>query len=175
MHDQSISEMTRTMGWQDRLKRWLAFFERIIDSFFDPQVEHHVRWVTWVWIAVLLLAGIFFWGKFLNWGKIPFDYHDWAEINAARIEFVRNALRSGQIPLHMAEIGHLRNLTDRYMSIPDAILAPQMVLLLFLRTGLFVYINTLILYVFGLIGLLQFVKGILSLWQHSHGYFAFQL
>lgn len=158
MRDQSIRELTRTMGWQDRLKRWLAFFERIIDSFFDPQLENHVRWVTWVWIAVLLLAGIFFWGKFLNWGNIPFDYHDWAEINAARIEFVRNALRSGQFPLHMSEIGHLRNLTDRYLSIPDAISSPQMVLLLFLQTGTFIYVNTLILYVVSMIGLLQFRK-----------------
>jgi hypothetical protein len=158
MVEQNSSERIETTMWQDRLKRWQTFCERIIDSFFDTQIERNVHWVTWVWIFLLLLAGIFFWGKFLNWGRIPFNYHDWAEINAARIEFVRNALHSGQIPLHMTEIGHLRNLTDRYMSIPDAILAPQMVLLLFLQTGPFVYINTLILYFVGTFGLLQFRK-----------------
>ena len=144
--------------WQDRLKRWQTFIERIIDAIFNPRVEREIPWITWVWMAGLLLAGIFFWGKFLNWGKIPFDYHDWAEINAARIEFVRNALRSGQLPFHMSEIGHLRNLTDRYLSIPDAISSPQMVLLLFLKTGPFVYVNTLILYFVGMLGLLQFRK-----------------
>lgn len=158
MDEQLSSDKITTKMWQIRLKRWQTSFERIFDSFFNPQIERNIGWVTWVWIAVLLLAGIYFWGKFFNWGRIPFDYHDWAEINAARIEFVRNALRSGQIPLHMTEIGHLRNLTDRYMSIPDAILAPQMVLLLFLQTGPFVFVNTLILYFVGTIGLLQFRK-----------------
>lgn len=150
--------MTEAILIKGRLKRWQTYIEYIIDSLFDPQKECNVRWLAWVWVAVLLIAGVYFWGKFFNWGRIPFDFHDWAEVNAARIEFVRNAVRSGQFPLHMAEIGHLRNLTDRYMSIPDAILAPQIVLLFFLKTGPFVYVNTLILYFVGMFGLLQFRK-----------------
>ncbi len=141
-----------------RVKQWWSFIECVFHALFDPQLERNYRWVAWVWIAGLVLFGVYFWGKFLNWGRIPFDFHDWAEINAARIEFVRNALRTGQLPLHMNEIAHLKMMTDRYFSIPDTILAPQMILLLFFPTGQFIYINTLIMFVVGTFGLLQFRK-----------------
>lgn len=141
-----------------RFNRFQSIVEHIVDSFFIPHLESGMRWVSWIWITGLIVFGIFFWGKFFNWGNIPFNYHDWAEINAARIEFVRNAIRSGQFPLHMTESSHLRNLTDRYLSIPDAMLAPQMILLSFLKTGPFVYINTLILFLTGTFGLIQFRK-----------------
>ena len=35
------------------------------------------------------------WGKFLNWGQIPFDFHDWAEITAPRVAFLRDAMIKG--------------------------------------------------------------------------------
>jgi hypothetical protein len=111
-------------------------------------------WLPRAWAAVLYLLGIAFWGKFLNWGAIPFDFHDWAEVSAARVAFVRDALIHGVLPLHMISSAWLRTLTDRYFVLPDVISSPQMVLLWFLQTGPFILVSTVLMYTLGVIGLL---------------------
>lgn len=116
--------------------------------------ERDFRWLRWVWLAGLYLGGVFLWGKFLNWGAIPFDFHDWAEISAARLAFVRDAVLKGVLPLHMNDAAHLRGITDRYLAIPDAVFSPQLLLLRFLEVGPFFLVNTLLLYTLGCLGLL---------------------
>lgn len=116
------------------------------------------RWLAWGWAAGLWLLGLFLWGQFLNWGRIPFDFHDWAEISAPRIAFVRDAVIQGRLPLHMPDASALRGVTDRYMALPDVMLAPQMVLLRWLDVGRFVLVNTWLLYSLGLLGLLWFQR-----------------
>ncbi|MDD5369658.1 MAG: hypothetical protein PHQ40_11265, partial [Anaerolineaceae bacterium] len=111
-------------------------------------------WLPRTWAAALYLLGVAFWSKFLNWGAIPFDFHDWAEISAARVAFVRDALTQGVLPLHMISSAWLRTLTDRYFVLPDVISSPQMVLLWFLQTGPFILVSTVLMYTLGVIGLL---------------------
>jgi ABC-type multidrug transport system fused ATPase/permease subunit len=106
----------------------------------------------------LWLAGLFLFGQFFNWGNIPFDFHDWAEISAPRIAFVQDAVKTAQLPLHMPDGSALRNVTDRYMALPDVILAPQMLLLAILPVGWFVLVNVWLMYSIGLLGLV-------SLWR----------
>jgi hypothetical protein len=138
------------------LSRWFDFAQQLVQALFDLQVERKFPWLKWFWFAALYLLGAFLWGKFLNWGNIPFSYHDWAEVTAARVAFVRDALLKGELPLHMANSAHLRNITDRYMVIPDVILAPQMMALYFLGTGKFIFANLIFLYTLGAGGLLWF-------------------
>jgi hypothetical protein len=113
-------------------------------------------WFSIVWLVALYLTGIYLWGKFLNWGDIPFDFQDWAEVNAARLAYMRDAVIRGIFPLHASEIGHLRNLTDRILSIPDVIITPQMILMRWMDVGTFILINTFFLYTLGFLGLLWF-------------------
>jgi len=104
-------------------------------------------------LVLLYICGAVLWGIFLNWGSIPFDYHDWAEINAPRIAFAGDAVRKGVLPLHMPDGSALRNLTDRYMSIPDVLLTPQLLLMRWMDAGRFMLVNLLLLYSAGFAGL----------------------
>ena len=102
--------------------------------------------------------GVFLWGKFLNWGKIPFDWLDWAEVNAPRLAFTRNAVLDGVLPLHMTDSSALRGVTDRFLTVPDPVLSPQILLFNFLDVGPFVLVHVLLLFTLGAWGLLWFRK-----------------
>ena len=88
---------------EKRFDAVLSFAAQLLEVCFNPALESKFRWLPWVWVGALFLLGALLWGKFLNWGNIPFDFHDWAEINAARIAFVQDAIRKGVLPLHMTE------------------------------------------------------------------------
>lgn len=136
--------------------RWQKRAETVVDWLFHG-CDRIGKWEM-TWIAALWLIGLFLFGQFFNWGNIPFDFHDWAEISAPRIAFVQDAVKSGQIPLHMSDASALRNVTDRYMALPDVMLAPQMLLLGVISVGWFVLIDVWLLYTIGLIGLVQLWK-----------------
>ena len=136
--------------------RWQNRFDAVINWLFHSNVIIGKR--EWAWIAVLWLIGLFLFGQFFNWGSIPFDFHDWAEISAPRIAFVQDAVKTGQLPLHMPDGSALRNVTDRYMALPDVMLAPQMLLLGVMSVGWFVLVNVWLMYSLGLLGLVQLWK-----------------
>ena len=125
----------------------------LIDSFFMSETSGHLRRYHVGWLALLFVCGAVLWSIFLNWGSIPFDFHDWAEINAPRVAFAGDAARKGVLPLHMPDGSALRNLTDRYMSIPDVLLTPQLLLLRWMDVGKFMLVNLLMLYSAGFAGL----------------------
>ena len=121
--------------------------------------DDHENWFfSTGWLLVLYILGLFLWSVFLNWGNIPFDFHDWAEVNAPRMAFLRDAVIKGELPLHMPDASALRNLTDRFMSLPDVILTPQVFLMRFMEVGPYIWINTLLLYSLGFWGLLRIKK-----------------
>lgn len=128
--------------------------EFYLRALFYPEVEAQQRWLAWGVLIVCYLAGLYFWGTFLNWGRFNYNYEDWAAINLPRIAFVKDALSKGQFPLHMSETAHLHNLTDRYLAMHDVILSPQMVVLPFIHVLTYVVINTLGFYSLGFLGLL---------------------
>ncbi len=136
------------------LFRPLALFSRLLDALFDPQEERGLRWLSWLWLIGLVLAGAALWGKFLNWGNIPFDFHDWAEVNAPRLAFLRDAVLKGVLPLHMPDASALRNITERYLALPDVLISPQIILLRWLEVGQFILVNTWLFYALGVLGLL---------------------
>lgn len=143
------SVISRIGGYLRRIGRWA---EAALSLLFEPPGTGR----TWVWIvtvAVMYLAGLVVWAYVLDAGRIPFGLHDWAEGTAHRLAFLQNAVREGRLPLHMPDGSALRNVTDRFISIPDTILSPQILLLGILSLGQFVLANTLLLFTAGFVGL----------------------
>ena len=143
----------------DRITRWfqtLTTYLGIAASglFSVPQTTGQRRAAVF-WMAGLYVSGILLWGFFFDWGKIPLEFHDWAEVAAPRFQFLKDAVTRGLFPLHISNWSTLAYVTDRYLSVPDAFLSPQFVLLRWLDIGPFVYFNTLLLYSAGFLGLLK--------------------
>ncbi len=130
--------------------------KRLRDGLFIAEGGKVPRGLVWAWLVALYLIGILLWGKFLNWGNIPFDFHDWSEINGPRLAFLQDAVQKGLLPLHMPDKSALSTITDRFMAIPDVILSPQVLLLRFMELGPFILVNLLLLYSLGYLGLLWF-------------------
>jgi len=105
-------------------------------------------------LCVLFASGIFQWGDFLNWGRIPFDQLDWYEITGPRLGFTQSAIRQGVLPLQVDQATGLKNITDRFLAIPDVVLSPQVLLLGVMEPGSFVLADVLFLYSLGFVGLL---------------------
>jgi hypothetical protein len=108
-------------------------------------------------MLALLVLGFGLWWWFLNRGAIQFDLHDWVEASK-RYAFLQDALKTGQLPLHMPGTSGLRTVTDRYLAVVDTLFSPQIILLGFLDLGEFVVANTWILYGAGFTGLLLLKK-----------------
>jgi len=126
---------------------------RAIGGLFEVAPAGVGRWASLGWYVAIFLAGAVLWAYILNWGEIHFGLGDWAEGTGHRLAFLQNAVRSRQLPLHMPDGSALRNVTDRFMSTPDTILSPQVLLLGVLNLGSFVLANTLLLYAVGFIGM----------------------
>jgi hypothetical protein len=115
-------------------------------------------WLQRGWEAGLLVTGAGLWIYILNAGDINFLYHDWAEGIGHRIAFLQDAVQTGSLPLHMPDESALRNVTDRYLSIPDTILSPQVLLLSFMDLGKFVVFNTVLMYSLGFLGMMKLTR-----------------
>ena len=126
---------------------------RVVGGLFEVAPTGVGRWASAGWYVALFLAGAVLWAYILNWGEIHFGRGDWAEGTGHRLAFLQNAVRSWQLPLHMPDGSALRNVTDRFMSTPDTILSPQVLLLGVLNLGSFVLANTLLLYAAGFTGM----------------------
>lgn len=109
---------------------------------------------TVLYLLGLYLAGVLAWYYFLNGGDIPLEYHDWAEVTAPRLAFLKDSIESWQLPLHMPGPWALRNVTDRYLALPDTLLSPLAITLRFMEVGEFIVFNTLSMFTVGFIGLL---------------------
>jgi hypothetical protein len=126
------------------------WFTSLIEAFFISDSGRISIWLNPLWQAILYLVGILHWCLFLNWGKIPFDLHDWTTAGAY-FSFLRQAFLTNQLPL---QIGSTLVTTDRYLARPNTLISPQAYLLRFLEPGLFTLVNILILFSVGYIGLL---------------------
>lgn len=115
---------------------------------------YQTRWITWIWLGALYLAGVVLWGYYFSWGRFSLNFHDWAQITGPRLAFLKDALAKGLLPLHISNPSALGSITDRFLAIPDQILSPQVILLLILPIGVFVTGHVLLLYSLGFGGLL---------------------
>jgi hypothetical protein len=114
---------------------------------------------TWSWDAVftagLYLSGLLLWGIFFNWGDIPYQFHDWSEVNMPRLASVQDALHKNELPLHVLDAAILRcgPGCDRYFSAVDVITSPQIILLKWMPLGPWVLTHILLLYTAGFCGI----------------------
>lgn len=128
---------------------------RLYHAFTDPEGEKKFKGLQTFWLILLLAVILAGWGYFLNFGDIPLDFHDWGEVNAPRLAFLKDAVTKGQLPLHMPDPSALRGVTDRFMALPDQILSPQVLLLRFMSVGTFVLVHTWLMIGLGYLGLLR--------------------
>ncbi len=147
---------------------------KLVDFMTNPETEKKGHLFSIIWISCLFLIGLLGWGLFLNFGNIPFNFHDWAEINAPRLAFLKDAVMKNVLPLHMPDSSALRGVTDRYFALPDVIFSPQIILLKWLSVGKFILVHIWILYGIGFLGLLRIKKYYsLSLLNFSWIFFLF--
>ncbi len=132
----------------------IAFVTRLFNALFQAHEEHRLPLLDVAWLGGLYAAGIALYGKFLNWGRIPFEFEDWAEITGPRLAFLKDAITRGVFPLHISEPSVLRVGTDRFFAVPDVFASPQVILLRWLEPGAFVLVNTLLFFSIGYIALL---------------------
>jgi hypothetical protein len=124
--------------------------EKILLFFFQPATNRKERWFSALWNAFLYLMGVLHWCLFFNWGRIPYELHDWKQ-SGSFFSFLREAVWSGQLPLH-TDARFVR--TERYLAMPNAPFSPQDYLLRFLDIGPFMVVNVVLLFSLGFIGLL---------------------
>jgi hypothetical protein len=147
---------------------------KYLDAIFYPDVTRRMRWLEVSWIAGLFLLGVYLWGKFLSWNTLTLDYYDWAVINVPRLAFLQNAIKAGVLPLHMAGMASLKDVTDRFLTLPDVITTPQVLLLRFIDIPSFVLIDILINFSIGVFGMLLLRRRFkLSLFAFSVLFFMF--
>lgn len=132
------------------LSRSLTFLDKLSTAFFTGGQGKLAAWLNGSWLAALYLGGLLHWGYFFNWGKVPFDLHDWTQ-TGPYFYFLRQAALNNQLPL---QIGSTLISTDRYIARPDTLLSPQAYLLRFIEPGPFMLANALILFTAGCLGLL---------------------
>ncbi len=128
------------------LKRVWLIFTNILQAIFKPEDEKSHPWLPYIWIGTLVLAGAILWGIFFNWGKVPIDYMDWAEVWAVRLQAWRDALLHNTLPFHLSDIAAMRTTNDRYFAVADMVSSPQVILLKWLEVGAYAFVNNLILY-----------------------------
>ncbi len=129
-------------------------FSMLFDK--EKEKERGLNLLSFVFLIGLYFLGIFMWGKLTSWGSVPLNFHDWADITVPRLQFVRDALRAGVLPLHMLDTLPLHDVTDRFLSLPDVITTPQMALFFFIDIPQFVLIDIFIHYTLGAITLFFF-------------------
>ncbi len=118
----------------------------ILRAVFSPEDEKKYPWLPLLWIGALILAGAILWGIFFNWGDVPIDYMDWAEVWAPRLQAWRDALLKNTLPFHLADVAAMRTTSDRYFAVADMVSSPQVVLLRWLDVGAYALVNNLLLY-----------------------------
>ncbi|MEW6566581.1 MAG: hypothetical protein AB1449_00145 [Chloroflexota bacterium] len=127
---------------------------RALTLLFYPDDRRLSRWMGRALSALMWLGGAVVWGFVLDWGRIGFDVHDWTQ-EGPRYAFLRQALLEGRLPLH---IGSALASTTRFLSIPDTLISPQIVLLRWMEPGPFVLLNVLFLYSLGFLGLVLLAR-----------------
>ena len=131
-----------------------AWPSAILKSLFTPQPQGKMRFAAAAWIVFLYLLGAYWFGVFFNWGDHTLFFQDWADITGPRTEFLRTAVKSGQLPLHISDPSTMHGNTIRYLTVPDTLISPQILLLARFSIQRFNYINVLLFYTLGFAGLL---------------------
>ncbi len=141
--------MIKTIG--STLYLWI---DKLTRALFDHPDDWLSRSTAGVWLLGLYAYGLRLWSIFYSQGNISFDFLDWGEVAGPRYALLKDAAVRGILPLHAADLTALRGVTDRYFAIADTPFSPQYLLLKWLPTGQYLFLDTLLFYTLGFIGLL---------------------
>ena len=122
--------------------------------FFAPATQTRGQRLTRAYLVAVAGAGVAVWMYVLGFGRASLDFHDWADITIPRLTFLQEAIRAGELPLHMERSNALHGLTGRFLAIPDVITTPQLLLLTMVSIPTFVLVDVAIHYALGVLGLL---------------------
>ena len=128
--------------------------QALFDLLFQAQLTGKRRWIAWIWLLGVFLLGLYWFWIFFEHGGHTLLFHDWANITAPRYQFLKSAVQEMQFPLHISDPGTFHGYTYRYLSVPDTLISPQLVLLGWMAVTRFNLFNVCILYSLGFIGLL---------------------
>src|SRR4030042_4713362 len=99
-------------------------------------------------LAVLFCLGLAHWILFLDFGRMTFSFADWSE-KAQWLLVTKQAIETATTPFHVSVVSH----TDRFLGLPNILVSPQVILVVFVNPGSFFLLNILLLYSLGFIGL----------------------
>lgn len=111
--------------------------------------------LTWLFLFIIYLSGVFLFNKFLTTNVGSIYFHDWSDITLPRLTFIKDSITTGQLPLHSGTelfLGNIRS--TRFLAIPDAIISPQLILLKWISVSHFIKIQVFLMYTLGFWGLL---------------------
>ncbi|PKO08066.1 MAG: hypothetical protein CVU40_17315 [Chloroflexi bacterium HGW-Chloroflexi-2] len=131
-------------------------FFTLINSLFQTKDLPTTKLLEKILLIILYIFGILLWLRFLDYGQIREDRIDWADITFPRLQVLQQAMQQGEIPLYVAQEKGLKGETNFFLSVPDQILSPDILLLRFLELDQFIVIHILIFYSIGYWGLLLF-------------------
>ncbi|PKO04917.1 MAG: hypothetical protein CVU41_14245 [Chloroflexi bacterium HGW-Chloroflexi-3] len=131
-------------------------FLNLINSLFKTNDLPVTKLLEKILLIILFIFGIILWLRFLDYGQIREDRIDWADITFPRLQVLQQAVQQGEIPLYVAQDKGLKGETNFFLSVPDQILSPDILLLRLLDFDQFIVIHILIFYSIGYWGLLLF-------------------
>jgi hypothetical protein len=131
-------------------------FLNLINSLFKTNDLPITKLLEKILLIILYLFGIILWLRFLDYGQIQEDRIDWADITYPRLQVLQQAMQQGEIPLYVAQDKGLKGETNFFLSVPDQILSPDILLLRYLDIDQFIVLHILIFYSIGYWGLLLF-------------------
>lgn len=131
-------------------------FLNLINSLFKTNDLPITKLLEKILLFILFLFGIILWLRFLDFGQIREDRIDWADITYPRLQVLQQSVQQGEIPLYVAQEKGLKGETNFFLSVPDQILSPDILLLRFVDIDQFIVLHILIFYSIGYWGLLLF-------------------
>ena len=135
----------------------MAFFQSLSTHFVEFLVapdQKKFKLANQIWMALLFFGGMAAWGLFLHCPQNTCNYHDWLDIIVPRLNFLKEAVTVGALPLHASTPMKLGVFyTQRYLAIPDAFVSPQFLLLRFLNVYQFILFEMFLFYALGFWGL----------------------
>lgn len=105
-------------------------------------------------LVLVFLAGAALWLGFLDFGDLPFGILDWRS-SWFYCSILKEAAERGVVPLHMSEPYFT---TVRFLALPNAIVAPHVILLRWLSIPQFLVVHIMLLYTIGYLGSVVFVR-----------------
>jgi len=106
-------------------------------------------------LSFFLLSGTLFWIYYFNEGHILFVSYDWVKENAY-LSTLRNALTETTLPWYWNEAFY--HSTNKFLSNPEFIATPDILILPWVSNGTFVIIHTLMFYYIGILGMILWMK-----------------